>query len=416
MPTRELSCTEAARQCAKCGACSAVCPVYRISGREALSGRGKLHLLDRLPGPSGGPGLAAILSQCLLCGACQATCPRGLPIPALVQAARAQLREKAGRWWPARLAREILARPSLLAAAGGAATGLAALVDQLPADSGLRLRLAGFLRPATCRAAPVPEIEPVPRSRTGPAPYALFLGCYARHLDPELAGASRHLLLALAGGPPAVPADQGCCGLAAAASGDLPQARQLARRNIAAFLADESAIVVPCASCLAGLADYPGLFAEDDPWRPQAAAFAGRLVGLTELLADSLPVLVDRAAPADQEPVRVVLHDPCHSRFPVDRTAAPRAVLARLPGVTRRELPAGDRCCGHGGLFSLTQPRLSQAILARRLESLAPLAGQVLATTCSGCLMQWRQGIHDARLSLEVLHPAVLLARRLGLA
>ena len=78
-------------QCAKCGACTVVCPVFQAGGRESLSARGRLHLLARLDPAQASAAYAEILTQCLLCGACRAVCSRGLDPPARFIAAREQL-------------------------------------------------------------------------------------------------------------------------------------------------------------------------------------------------------------------------------------------------------------------------------------------------------------------------------------
>ncbi|HSH13366.1 MAG TPA: (Fe-S)-binding protein, partial [Desulfurivibrionaceae bacterium] len=74
--------------CAKCGTCSTVCPVYRVTGLESDTARGKLHLLAKLAGSPASPAYREIFSRCLLCGACRHACPRGLDLPGLVAEAR----------------------------------------------------------------------------------------------------------------------------------------------------------------------------------------------------------------------------------------------------------------------------------------------------------------------------------------
>ena len=66
--------------CAKCGACTPVCPVYRASGNEIYSARGKQHLAQVFDGAQASPVFEDIYSKCLLCGACSMVCPRKIDI------------------------------------------------------------------------------------------------------------------------------------------------------------------------------------------------------------------------------------------------------------------------------------------------------------------------------------------------
>ncbi|MDP2107309.1 MAG: (Fe-S)-binding protein, partial [Desulfobulbaceae bacterium] len=127
-------------QCAKCGACTAVCPVYQSTGRESHTARGRLHLLETVD--PNDPQLVDIFSKCLLCGACKSTCPRGIDIPALIIEARAAMPEITGfSSFKKFLARQAMAHPIALSALAKTAVPLG-LIPNLPEHSGLRLTLA----------------------------------------------------------------------------------------------------------------------------------------------------------------------------------------------------------------------------------------------------------------------------------
>ncbi|MBM1003212.1 MAG: 4Fe-4S dicluster domain-containing protein, partial [Desulfofustis sp. PB-SRB1] len=146
MATTTPTAVDPLSQCAKCGACTAVCPVYKVSGNEAYSARGKRHLKEVYGDDTPSPVVEDIFSKCLLCGACASVCPRHLDITDDVQQARQDFSAFYGEHgYQKFLARQALNRPYLLGAArvlGKQAARL--LFDRLPADSGLRLRLAMF--------------------------------------------------------------------------------------------------------------------------------------------------------------------------------------------------------------------------------------------------------------------------------
>lgn len=381
--------------CAKCGACVPVCPVCRAEGREALAARGRMHLLAASDGPPSAR-LADILSRCLLCGACEQACPRKLPITRLTAEARSRLPLLLG---PASLQKAatcaVLARPALLDGLIRAGISLRRLLA-LPADSGLRLRLNLLEeRPAP----PEREDSLAPSGQT----INYFTGCFARHVQPSIAAATERLLRRC-GLSAHVPAEQCCCGLAAWSSGRMELARELARRNIAAFAGTAGPVLVSCSSCAAHLLALPSLFAENDLQQRQAQALADRVQEFSVFFSEALP-------PADAAcGLRVFYHDPCHLRALPEGMAAPRRLLQRT-GCVVLEPEDGPLCCGQGGLFDLACPASSAKIFARCVAQ--ALAGKPdrIATACSGCLMQFQAGLKKKE--AKAVHLAVLLEEAL---
>lgn len=352
-----------------------------------------MHLLS--VGGACSDAAADIFSRCLLCGACEQVCPRGLPVTRLVAEARSRFPLRRSPHGVRRfLACAALSRPALLNGLVKAGVSLRHLLA-LPADSGLRLRLALLEEQP---AAPEEEDESEP---TGGLSY--FVGCFARHLQPSIARATMRLL-SRCGLRASVPAGQHCCGLAGWSSGDIDQARALAEKNILAFAGADAPIITSCASCSAHLLTYPDLFAESDPWRRRAQAFADRVQEFTAFFDRNLHL-----PPPEQSgnALTVFYHDPCHLRFEADGMTASRRLLKKM-GAAVVEPEDGPRCCGQGGLFHLACPETSAKIFARC--SRQALAGQpnCITSTCSGCLMQHQTGA--AGRPVRVAHLAVLLA------
>lgn len=387
--------------CAKCGACSAVCPVYRVTGQESDTARGKLHLLNTLAGSPPSPALAEILSRCLLCGACRQACPQGIDLPAMVAAARGDLPRLTGagsfsKW----LATGCLGHPALLAGVAGLLKASGPLLRQLPADSGLRLKLGLFTETPAATREPEGPPEPAPVQASAPGDISIFTGCLARHLRPEISRSAGVLLVAAGQSAPRLPAGQSCCGLAAYSAGEPEEARRLARRNLEAFAETTGPITTPCASCYSHLLSYPALLADDPEFHPLAVLFAARLRELSALLAAAPPKATTPRRAGIATTIRVFYHDPCHLRFKAGLREAPRQLLRASPGVELVELPDGPRCCGLGGTFNLGHPDLSHRIGASLVAEIAALTPDLVVTSCSGCLLQLHGEL--ARLGAEI--------------
>ena len=401
-------------RCAKCGACTVVCPVFKASGsKEAYSARGKNHLATVAEYEQPTAAFEDIFAKCLLCGACSKACPRGIDVTREVIRTRSGFSRFYGEHgFQKYLARKALHHPEILGAARVAGRAAAALLlARLPKESGLRLRLAMFDKvPATL---PTQVARPADR-KAGMRPLAYFPGCSAEYLYPEIVAACReifgHFSYTLE-----IPEGLGCCGLAVQAAGDVEGARALARRNIEALEAGDAPILISCGSCFAHLTHYQELFTDDPVWLARAEKVGARLVEMSQFLDELLASGGEKtAARQSAKPVRVFYHDPCHLRNDLDITREPRRILTSLPGVELLELPDGPQCCGQGGLFHLGAPELSARIrddLAAKVLAMRP---DVITSTCSGCLMQWKSAIAAADTVVPVLHLAEFMQLRIG--
>jgi glycolate oxidase iron-sulfur subunit len=396
--------------CAKCGACTAVCPVYQNTGQESLTARGRLHLLDKLAGGKPSAAFLDIFSKCLLCGACRQVCPRNIDLAAKVVALRHNSPQANGQGAFAQaLVKGCLSHQPILAGVGKFLKISAPLLAQLPADSGLRLKL-GLAAAEQDSGIPPGHAPPRQAATDVAAKSMLFPGCFARHLRPDITAGAAALIAGKGTNLPGIPTGQGCCGLAFYSSGDLTKARHLARVNIAAFEGTDLPIVVACGSCFSHLTGYAELLADDDQWRRRAGVFTGRLRELSAFLAGgNILAAGSAAAPENPAKQRVFYHDPCHLRYQPDLKKAPRQLLGRLAWVELTELPNGPQCCGLGGLFNLAHPDISGRIAGKLINDIMTVAPDLVVTTCSGCLIQLRRHLAAAGSPAQVLHLAQLL-------
>ncbi|MDU9048138.1 MAG: (Fe-S)-binding protein [Candidatus Electrothrix sp. Rat3] len=402
--------------CAKCGACAVVCPVFRIDGREVLTARGKMHLLTTKLADHPSTTFEDLFSRCLLCGTCEQVCPRQLPITDLISQARSSFSPFYGPNGLKKVAVcNALTHPVLLDGLVKAGISLQRL-QSLPALSGLRLKL-GLLEerkgPSLLKNNDTPSRQDQEEQPASALSY--FTGCFARHIQPSIAEATQTLLNKSNLPPAQVPDGQYCCGLAAWSAGKREQARELARKNIQAFSASSLAdapIITSCASCSSHLLAYPTLFTEHDPWHGKAVAFADRVQEFTSFFDDKLPVL-PRIDTPEHPKQRIFYHDPCHLRFKEKGMRTPRSLLHKA-GAHILEPENGPLCCGQGGLFHLACPEHSAQIFQKSSKQALAESPDCVTTICSGCLMQYQEGLARQGQQVKAVHMAILLADCLG--
>ncbi len=419
-------------RCKRCGQCMSVCPVYQTTFREADVARGRLALLESVErgGIKWSGRLEEILSRCVLCGACAQICANTVPTTRLIQQGRQCLFE-AGKGSRA-------SHPLIQSVRQGGLSGRAVLKGgallqallcrKIPDSSGLHLRfpLSFFAERAT--VPPVtwhpfletfrPETaEKIQGKRVG-----LFVGCGANYLFPDTAWALVHILRRM-GATTVIPKDQVCCGLPAYVSGDTKTARVLARKNIETFGSLElDAVLTVCASCGFHLQDLGALFENDPVWHDAAGALAVKHKDAMAFLVEDLGL---DAYLKDQGPgrgfqgrgvYRVAYHDPCHLRIGQGITEVPRRLLQATPGVEFIEAPHPGQCCGHGGDFNLSHFNLSVEILDRRMADFQSVEPHAIVTGCTGCLLQFAEGVSRKGLagSVQVCHPLVLVDRAMA--
>ena len=415
---------ERSLDCVHCGLCLPVCPTYRLSGKESASPRGRIYLMRAFAEGriEESPESIVEIDRCLVCRACETVCPSGVQFGEMMELtrdlvertdARSRLARRAKRWF----FRSILPHPSRLR--------FVALALRLYRVTGLRtaLRRLGILNlfgeRLARRDALLPEIPPLSERVEPPAVTAargakrarvgFLVGCVAHELLP---GANRAAIAVLAenGCEVVCPSSRPCCGALAAHFGDLEAARDLARRTIAAFekegLDALGAIVVSSAGCGSAMKEYGRLLEGDPAWSARARAFAAKVKDWSEYL-HKLPL----EPPTGKLEMRVAYSEPCHLVHAQRISAAPRALLAAIPGVTLVPFEGQESCCGAAGLYSVTEPEQSLALLDQKMANLATAKPDVIVTANPGCHLQLKSGASAHLPRAEVLHVAELLER-----
>jgi glycolate oxidase iron-sulfur subunit len=415
---------ERSLDCVHCGLCLPVCPTYRLTGKESASPRGRIYLMRAFAEKRLEESASSIVEvdRCLVCRACETVCPSGVQFGEMMELTRDLLEPTGAR---GRLARTLKRGFFRFVLASPRRVRVLATLLRLYRESGLRfaLRKLGVLhlfgRGLVQRDDLLPSIPPraerndppVVTPAIGPrrARVGFLVGCIAHELLPRANRASIEVL-AKNGCEVVCPKSRPCCGALPMHFGDLEAARRLARATIDAFDSPAEgpldAVVVSSAGCGSAMKDYHRLLEHDPAYAEKAKRFSAKLKDWNEYLA-ALPLV----PPTGRLDLRVAYSEPCHLVHAQRISAAPKALLQAIPGVQLVPFAGSDTCCGAAGLYSVTQPEQSVALLDAKMEQLALARPDVIVTANPGCHLQLKSGAADRMAAVEVLHVAELLAR-----
>lgn len=201
------------------------------------------------------------------------------------------------------------------------------------------------------------------------------------------------------------PREQTCCGALHLHNGVRDVASTLAKQNIDAFEWENlDAIIINSAGCGATLKEYEALLERDPVYAEKAVQFSHKLRDISEFLAE-----IEMIPPTGKIQRRVTYDEPCHLLHGQRVQSQPRKVLQAIPGLELVELTESDWCCGSAGIYSITQPELSQDILERKMAHIAETEADIVATGNPGCLLQIQLGIQKHGLPMKAMHPVNLL-------
>ena len=380
-------------KCVHCGLCLNACPTYRELGLEMDSPRGRVYQMVQVAA-----GKAAItdsyvhhIDLCLACRGCESACPSGVQYGKLVEAARAEIAAVRPPPFAMRCALNYIlpSRTNIRFVASLLAFYQKSGVQALVRATGI-LKLIGLDK----AEALSPKVETPffyrDYGRVFPAhgqqryKVAVLGGCIANVFFARLNEATVRVLQKN-GCEVTIPDNQTCCGALHVHAGMRDEARTLARQNIDALLNHGyDAIITNAAGCGSTLKEYHELFEND----PRAREFSSLMKDVNEFLAsielntrDLHPLLIS-----------VTYQDSCHLAHGQKIKSAPRQLLKAIPGLTLREMPLADICCGSAGIYNVLHPEMAQPLLEKKIENVNLTRVDEVATANPGCMLQLRSG------------------------
>ncbi len=107
----------------------------------------------------------------------------------------------------------------------------------------------------------------------------------------------------------------------------------------------------------------------------------------------------------------ITYHDCCAGLREMGVKSQPRAMLAKVDGLTLREMAEPETCCGFGGVFSIKFGEISARLADNKCRHIADSGARAVVLGDLGCMLNIEgrlRRIGDR--TTEVLHVAEVLA------
>ena len=236
---------------------------------------------------------------------------------------------------------------------------------------------------------------------------SLFVTCIVDQLFPPV-GLAIAEVLERAGCEVEFLEAQTCCAQPAFNSGYREQAREVARHFIETFR-DAEYIVAASGSCCTMVSHhYEDLFKGEPAMLDEAHRVSSRTFEFSQFLLDVLKV-DDFEARYDGV---VTYHDSCHALRELKIKEGPRRLLSKVRGLTLKEMPAAEECCGFGGTFSVKFASVSGGMARTKIDSIESTGADAVVSIDSSCLMQLRGALLRAGSPVKTLHLAEVLSSK----
>ncbi len=361
--------------CLQCGYCRSVCPVYRETGWESLTPRGKVFYLKQLSSKGlmdkilrrkieASPEWMKRLFSCTLCSRCETVCHVDIPFH--------EFWEDARKW----IVENGYGPPS-------AAVDMYKNIDNKDYWN-------PFMEPLAKRDEWYKDDYKLPAK----AEVVYFPGCMTSYHEYQLLLNTMKVFTKAGLNFTTLGTDEKCCGAINVMTGQLGNFKEIAQHNVSNIeKRGATTVVTGCPGCLRGLKKY--------------AKYLGKLsfevVHTTELLIRLINEgKLEFSKDFKKKNLPLVYHDPCE----LGRVSylegrgifnEPRDILASIPGIDEvLEFPTNKSdsvCCGGGGGLKAVDYDLTTNITARKIDEAIKLEAKTIVSGCPNCKGQISIGV-----------------------
>ncbi|MFN8672756.1 MAG: FAD-binding and (Fe-S)-binding domain-containing protein [Candidatus Sericytochromatia bacterium] len=394
------------KQCATCGKCNSVCPIYDITGDESNSARGWFHILTD-KNYSYEESQRAV-NACINCKNCANVCPAGVDVAELVLEKRAEHPNELTKMffkfqqneqyfsiistfmgntqplWDNKLFRPIiekLTKPIMKAIAPTA---------RLPKE---------MVLPKFAKATLRERYGNLTEEYGKKGKVAYFHGCAGNYLDNGIGDAVINVLTKN-GIEPVLP-KQRCSGTPIITYGNKDVMLENAEFNLDS-LAKYEKVITSCASCNLMLKEYEKYVSEE--YKEKAEKLKEKVSDISEFVFNELNITPPKGF---KENKKVTYHSSCHLRA-AGVTKEPKNVLKNIPNVEYVEMRDSERCAGGAGSFIVKNYEQSKQIFWRKERGIKESKAEIVATSCPACEVQLKDSLKNE--NIEVKHVIKVLS------
>ncbi len=341
-------------RCVRCGSCLKVCPIFDVTKEEKYSPRGKTYLLQVMDliedDEEAGREFRRLLFECTMCGRCKEICDSDVDLLEVWHKQRGSAIEKSPQQF------------DYLKSLKKALSSVKNIYG-LPEED----RAVYWLDEIELE---IPDIGEKVYEAGKTADTMIFLGCLMsfRANQMDVVRALFEVLEHLESDYLVMGAEEFCCGHPLHLMGDDEAAEDLRKHNREIIeAASVKQVVTCCPGCLIQLSQYHNFKNVE-------------VLHHTEYLDH----LIDEIPEYNQN-VDMAYHDPCELHRISNVKKEPRSLLRKMV-LDFREMDLS--CCGGGGLLRMTDPDLSDKIMAVKAKR-EELADTVVVTCCPSCREQF---------------------------
>jgi len=415
-------------RCIQCGFCLPTCPTYSITGKERSSPRGRIQMLK---GVAQGilemnKAIAEEMFFCLGCLACETACPAGVQYHSILESGRSIVNEKKKQKLFS-LERFLLNVIFLSPRRTKFVAKLLRLFQRSGPHEALQrsgiVRLFSkkfdeflFLSPQIANKFSNEILQSNSNNKPQTTNYKLRiglpLGCITNVASPEINIATKNILETY-NCEVLIPKENYCCGSLHGHSGDLENAKVLAKKTLDSFESENCNYVISTAAgCGAFMKHYGELLKDDSEYSEKAKVFSEKVNDISEFIAN-IEMPVDEFIPKKSKirnlKSKITYHDACHLSHGQKITKEPREVLRSLDGIEFTEMQDSTWCCGSAGIYNVTHYDDSVQLLERKMENIRKTNAEIVLTSNIGCINQLRYGAKKFDVNVEVMHIANFL-------
>jgi heterodisulfide reductase subunit D len=361
--------------CLQCGYCRSVCPVYRETGWESLTPRGKVYWLKQLQSKSFLDKLMRRkiepneewmkrLFSCTLCSRCETICHVEIPFHEFWEEARKWIAEN--DYGPPQAAKDMY-------------KSIANKEFGNP-----------FMEPTAKRDEWYKDDYKLPDK----AEVVYFPGCMTSFYEYQTLLNTLKVFTKIGVDFTTLGADEKCCGAINVMTGQVTNFKEIAKHNVGQIeKRGAKTVVTGCPGCLRGIKKYA----------KQVGKLSFEVIHTTELLnrlINEEKIEFKKDFKKKNQPV--VYHDPCELGRVSELEGKgifdePRNILAHIPGMEEiLEFPTNKMdsvCCGGGGGLKAVDYDLTTQITARKIDEAVKLGAKTIASSCPNCKSQMSIGV-----------------------